>query len=149
MVTLRTLTAADMEGGRFFVLLREAAGQDDDQLRALIADRLPAMSKTGVFEDGCLIAFAAYQEENDQMVLEYIAVDAVHRGRGYGSLLVQEIRDSHIGAPILAETDDDAVEFYRRLGFRIAQRAGDPRWPGIQRYRCILPDAPVDDHRRL
>ncbi|GAB3529584.1 GNAT family N-acetyltransferase [Arthrobacter monumenti] len=149
MITLRTLTALDMEDSHFFVLLREAAGQDDDQLRALIADRLPAMSMIGAFEDGCLVAFAAYQEEGNQVVLEYIAVDANHRGRGYGSLLVKEIRNAHTDAPILAETDDDAVEFYRRLGFGISQRAGDPRWPGIQRYKCLLPGSPVDGHRRL
>ncbi|HET8794953.1 MAG TPA: GNAT family N-acetyltransferase [Arthrobacter sp.] len=149
MVTLRTLTALDMEDSRFFVLLREAAGQNDDQLRSLIADRLPAMGKTGIFEGGNLIAFAAYQDENDHIVLEYIAVDAAYRGRGYGSLLVQEILTAHAGTSLLAETDDDAVEFYRRLGFRITQRADDPRWPGIQRYRCLRPDSPVDGHRRL
>lgn len=149
MVNLRMLTALDTEDSRFFVLLREAAGQDDDQLRTLIAKRLPAMSMIGVFEAGCLLAFAAYQEEYDHVVLEYIAVDASHRGRGYGSLLVQAIRNAHPGAPILAETDDDAVEFYRRLGFGISQRAGDPRWPGSQRYRCLLPALLVDGTRRL
>lgn len=55
--------------------------------------------------------------------------------------LVNAVRAAVGGAAIRAETDDDAVGFYRRLGFAITMRDPDPRWPGRQRYDCLLPAA--------
>lgn len=93
---MRTLTATEMEDDHFLPLLQEAAGQDDDELRALIAGDLRAMSVVGAFHSSSLAAFAAYR------------------------------------------ATDDAVEFYRRLDFRISRRGPDPRWPQTQRHTCLL-----------
>ncbi|MDN4071264.1 hypothetical protein NYE70_06050 [Paenibacillus sp. FSL R5-0407] len=35
-----------------------------------------------------------------------------------------------------AETDMDAVDFYRKIGFQII-RLGE-KYPGIERFKCIL-----------
>lgn len=37
---------------------------------------------------------------------------------------------------VTAETDDDAVDFYRKYGFKI-NSLGE-KYPGIVRYRCVL-----------
>lgn len=137
MLKKRTLTAVEMEDGHFFSLLREAAGQNDDEMRGLIAGDLRAMRVVGAFHISSLVAFAAFRATGDKTILEYIAVDDACRGQGVGRSLIREIREVHPG-PLLAETDDDAVEFYRRLDFRISRRAPDPCWPETQRYTCVL-----------
>lgn len=58
------------------------------------------------------------------------------RGRGLARRLLAAV--ARLGSPVVAETDDDAVGFYRRLGFRVATAPEDPRWPGTVRYRCVL-----------
>ncbi len=134
---MRTLTAVEMEDGHFFSLLREAAGQNDDELRGLIAGDLRAMNLVGAFDTNTLVAFTAFRVTGDKTILEYIAVDAACRGQGVGRSLIREIREAHPGA-LLAKTDDDAVEFYRRLGFTVSRGTPDPRWPETQRYTCVL-----------
>ncbi len=137
VLKMRTLTAVEMEDGHFFSLLRESAGQNDDELRALIAGDLRAMRVVGAFHISSLVAFAAFRVTEDKIILEYTAVDDACRRQGVGRSLIREIREAHPGA-LLAETDDDAVEFYRRLNFRISRGTPDPRWPETQRYTCVL-----------
>lgn len=137
MTWFRTLSATDMADPHFFQLLRDAAGQPDAHLRTLIRERLPTMTVLGLVDDD-LHAFAAYWAAATGVELEYIAVAADRRSKGYGTRMMLHIQSVHDGAEIVAETDDDAVGFYRRLGFQISQRDRDPRWPTIQRYRCIL-----------
>ncbi|SJN21123.1 hypothetical protein FM119_02595 [Mycetocola reblochoni REB411] len=72
-------------------------------------------------------------------MLEYIAVDGSRAGSGLGALLVAAVRALAPDLPLVAETDDDAVGFYRRLGFAVvALDETDPRWPDRRRYRCTL-----------
>ena len=42
-----------------------------------------------------------------------------------------------VSGQVVAETDDDAVGFYRALDFDIGPAPSDPRWPGRRRYRCV------------
>ena len=56
----------------------------------------------------------------------------------FPEVLVDAIRSTHPGLPLLAETDNDAVDFYRALGFTVEPRPPDRRWPGRPRYRCTL-----------
>jgi len=134
---VRPLTRAEIESPAFWTLLDEAAGVDDDDLRHIRDTELPALEVIGV-TDGDVIAFAAFAITTDQLRLEYIAVDAGSRGRGIGACLVDTIRTAHLGLPLLAETDNDAVDFYRALGFTVEPRPPDRRWPGRPRYRCTL-----------
>ncbi|NLI85833.1 MAG: GNAT family N-acetyltransferase [Propionibacterium sp.] len=134
---VRPLTRAEIESPAFWTLLHEAAGVADDALRHIRETELAALEVIGV-TDGEVIAFAAFTVTADQLTLEYIAVDAGSRGRGIGACLVDTIRSAHPGLPLLAETDNDAVDFYRALGFTVEPRPTDPRWPGRPRYRCTL-----------
>lgn len=134
---VRPLTRAEIESPAFWTLLHEAAGVADDALRHIRDTELPALEVIGV-TDGDVVAFAAFAVTADELTLEYIAVDAGTRGRGIGASLVDAIRSTHPGLPLLAETDNDAVDFYRALGFTVEPRPPDPRWPGRPRYRCTL-----------
>lgn len=67
-------------------------------------------------------------------IIDAIAVAPAVRGRGVGRALVDALRAADPDAALLAETDDDAVGFYRAAGF-VAVSLGE-RYPGVVRYRC-------------
>ena len=66
----------------------------------------------------------------------HIAVSADKRKKGTGRLLIQEIIDYTNCIKIFAETDDDAVEFYRKCGFKI--KSLGEKYQGIVRYYCEM-----------
>jgi len=65
-----------------------------------------------------------------------IAVDSAFRGHGIGSKLISYAVHNLKCSEIFAETDDDAVGFYRSYGFDIVSL--DEKYPGIVRYLCTL-----------
>lgn len=136
-MTVRALTRPEIESPAFWALLHEAAGVDADALRRIRDTELPALAVIGVV-DGDVIAFAAYAVEPDRLVLEYIAVASDRRGVGLGARLVDAVRRARPDLPLIAETDDDAVDFYRALGFSVDAAPRDARWPDRRRYRCTL-----------
>ncbi len=71
----------------------------------------------------------------DPAEITHIAVAPDDRSRGYGTLLFKGVRELKSGlARWYAETDDEAVGFYRRLGFTVEMLP--PQYPGVNRYRC-------------
>ena len=67
--------------------------------------------------------------------LLHIATDPDFRHRGFASHLVYELMSCFGFQALSAETDDDAVNFYRRTGFEVTQIPS----PWLRaRYRCVL-----------
>ena len=64
----------------------------------------------------------------------HIAVALEYRGTGIGKKMIQQISRQHNPARIKAETDKDAVDFYKRCGFSITSLGG--KYPGIERFLC-------------
>lgn len=96
-----------------------AAASADGRLVGVIGYRLPATP------DG-----------RGATTLLHLATDPGFRHRGVGSALVRWVRAQCAAQPLEAETDRDAVGFYRAAGFRI-----DPLgevYPGVERFRCTL-----------
>lgn len=139
MPRILPLTPEQLRTPSFLFLLREAAGLEDPELMRIINEELPGMTVAGIGDSGIVLGFAAFHSGAGGVVLEYIAVDPAHRGVGLGSRLIQHIRAACIGEELLAETDDDAIDFYRGLGFTIESAPSDARWPDRLRYRCVLP----------
>lgn len=69
-------------------------------------------------------------------VINDIAVAKVHQKQGIGSCLIQHINIMLQPEEIIAETDEDAVEFYRKIGFNVISLG--EKYPGILRYECRL-----------
>lgn len=68
--------------------------------------------------------------------ITHIAVRADIRGRGVGGRLIRWLRFQYQSVTTwTAETDDDAVGFYRALGFLV--EALPSRYPDVVRYRCV------------
>lgn len=65
-----------------------------------------------------------------------IAVESAFRGKGIGSKLISSFIENISCGEICAETDDDAVGFYRNFGFEI--KSLGEKYPGVIRYLCSL-----------
>lgn len=73
---------------------------------------------------------------NEEIEIKHIAIKSGNRKRGLGKKLIQEyIRENQIRR-VEAETDKDAVDFYRRLGFNITSLG--QKYPGVERFQCSL-----------
>lgn len=71
--------------------------------------------------------------ENNCMIKQ-IAVCPDVRSRGIGKRMIEFIIEKHSLSLISAETDQDAVSFYKRIGF-IITNLGE-KYPGVERFWC-------------
>lgn len=72
----------------------------------------------------------------DRAVIRHIAVRRDHRCQGIGKQMILHVCNAYGLQEITAETDRDAVEFYRRIGFRI--KSLGEKYPGTERFLCTL-----------
>jgi ribosomal protein S18 acetylase RimI-like enzyme len=73
--------------------------------------------------------------DREKIEILNIAVASNHQKAGVGSSLINNCIEKFHPKEIIAETDNDAVEFYRRFGFEIVD-LGDKYGAGIRRYQC-------------
>ncbi len=73
---------------------------------------------------------------NGEFEIRSIAVDPSFRNRGIASILISHAVDTLECSLLKAETDEDAVGFYRKYGFHI-ESLGE-KYPGTVRYLCLL-----------
>jgi len=136
--SIRLLTRDEIASDDFWQLLWEAAGVDSDAMSWVRDVELPELTVIGAVETHP-ICFAAYETQSSRIELHYIAVAEDRRGAGWGSRLIDAVRRARSDLPLHAQTDHDAVDFYRRLGFAVTPTARDPRWPSTPRFDCVMP----------
>ncbi|UOQ91461.1 GNAT family N-acetyltransferase [Halobacillus shinanisalinarum] len=66
--------------------------------------------------------------------IKHIAVFPPERGNRIGSEMIDFIMDKHLLNSVFAETDLDAVEFYRNYGFEISDLG--EKYPSVERFLC-------------
>ncbi|GLC87137.1 GNAT family N-acetyltransferase [Lysinibacillus piscis] len=82
---------------------------------------------------GCIgIAFL----DSGQYEIKHIAVCPNHRGKGLGGEMIRFIKVKYKATLIIAETDCDAVNFYRNVGFNIVSLG--EKYPHVERFTCTL-----------
>ena len=64
-----------------------------------------------------------------------IAVSEALEHQGIGKAMIFHLIEEYRPAEICAQTDDDAVGFYRHLGFEI--NMAEEKYKGVTRYTCI------------
>lgn len=69
-------------------------------------------------------------------VIRNIVVSRDHRRQGIGLRMIRAVCAKYCLGNISAETDHDAVAFYRKCGFTI-QSLGE-KYPGTERFCCTL-----------
>lgn len=72
--------------------------------------------------------------DNGLFEIESLAVHPERRYQGLASKLLKAIMAIEPIQGLIAETDDDAVGFYRKFGFAIEDLG--MKYPGIRRYCC-------------
>jgi len=138
IVDLRSLTLHELHSSQFRDLLRLAVEVDEESLLRIIDEQLPQLSVIGAVLNGVVVGFVAFDDSSSPIVIEFIATSEAQRGKGLGRRLVLEVQHSRPHAEVYAQTDDDAIGFYRKMGFVDTPAATDLRWPERPRYDCVL-----------
>jgi ribosomal protein S18 acetylase RimI-like enzyme len=71
-----------------------------------------------------------------QIELRHIAVKQGYRNQGLGKGMLTDILEERKLIEIVAETDKNAVNFYRRTGFHITSLG--EKYPGVERFHCVF-----------
>lgn len=66
--------------------------------------------------------------------IQHISVTPARQRRGIGRGMLMEVRSLYPSAQLVAETDGDAVGFYRRCGFEV-ESLGE-LYKGVERFLC-------------
>jgi ribosomal protein S18 acetylase RimI-like enzyme len=96
-----------------------------------------ARNLLGIEEHGYVIACIGFRIEClYHAVINCIAVVPSHRHRGIGQALIKAVITQFQLQSLVAETDAEALDFYRQCGFEITSLG--ELYPGIERFHCVL-----------
>ncbi|ARI75331.1 GNAT family N-acetyltransferase [Halobacillus mangrovi] len=73
---------------------------------------------------------------NYNAVIQQIAVSPGYRKQRIGKSMVEFILEQYKLRELSAETDDEAVGFYQKLGFEV--KSLGEKYKGVTRYQCTL-----------
>lgn len=85
--------------------------------------------------EGVMVVFFA---EQHKIEVVGIVVDLFARGKGIGSYMINQVIKDYGLYSVYAETDNDAVDFYRKNGFSITELLKTYDDETIIRYKCEL-----------
>ncbi len=108
-----------------------------DHLNWLLTDLYTesAVSLYGWMDNGAITGLIGIRQTAPQVAeILHVAVAEGHRLQGVGRCMVEAVIDHHQLAQLIAETDQDAVDFYRRTGFAVTSLGH--LYPGVERFLC-------------
>lgn len=110
------------------------------------SEKLNALADSYEADDSIFVLAHGEQEIDGVIIIKHIAngefeivsiaTSPFFRGRGIASKLISYAVSFLKCSSVKAETDDDAVGFYRKYGFEI-EELGE-KYPGYPRYLCTL-----------
>lgn len=117
-------------------ILEYAVFPDDGALERTVHEYKTDSRKSllGYAADEELIGLVGYTERNGIVEINHLAVKLQYRGLGYGRGILLELIDRIRPNRIIAETDDEAVDFYRNVGFTVSSLG--EAYPGVERFKC-------------
>jgi ribosomal protein S18 acetylase RimI-like enzyme len=108
-----------------------------DHLNWLLTDLYTesAVSLYGWMDNDAVTGLIGIRQTAPQVAeILHLAVAEGHRLQGIGRRMVEAVIAQHQLAELTAETDKDAVDFYRRCGFVVTSRG--QLYPGVERFLC-------------
>ncbi|MDR0861725.1 MAG: GNAT family N-acetyltransferase [Oscillospiraceae bacterium] len=90
----------------------------------------------GWVEGGATLGVVGFRVHGDMLEIMHIAVAEERRRQGIGARIIAALHDKY-KLPLELETDDDAIDFYRKCGFS----ATAAQKYGVRRWECVLPVA--------
>lgn len=138
MFSIRPATDSDMQTERFVEIVSRAMWQPNRQKTSefIAQARVRGASVlVACFEDQ--VVGTIVSEPRDDGSIDIINVATAHsmERHGVGRTMILALLRQSEGRAIRAETDEEAVGFYRSLGFTI-ESLGE-RYPGTARYGCV------------
>jgi len=91
----------------------------------------------GWVENSEILGTCGVEVHSDCIVIRNIAVDPNARKRGIGKAMIAAVQQK-FKTTVKAETDDGAVEFYRKCGFETEGFMKTYPSGECQRYKCVL-----------
>lgn len=88
----------------------------------------------GIFQEEVVVAIIGYQILKKRLTIKQIAVATPSQRLGLGRKIIEKIIETETPISLDAETDDDAVQFYRKLGFSCKSFVSPQ---GYLRYSCV------------
>lgn len=137
MPTFRQRDPTDEQfAGEISGLLVPSLGETDDLITRQRALDLMRSSSTvvGAVDEHLVVALCVELLAPGQGRLAAIAVGSDQRGRGYGRAAVEWAVNRLSLDVLTAETDIDAVGFYRRSGWTVTDLG--EKYPGVERFQC-------------
>ncbi|RKN72994.1 GNAT family N-acetyltransferase [Paenibacillus ginsengarvi] len=86
------------------------------------------------FEGELVGAVGIAMRDGEELVVKHIAVLPDQRGKGFGRDLMVALIPLKNPRRLVAETDEESVDFYRSIGFTI-ESLGE-KYPGVERFQC-------------
>lgn len=116
-------------------LLSYATSKVDSEYHLYI--RSPERMLYGYYIEQKMVGCMGIEKINrKQCEIKHIAVSPAYRDKGIGREMVQYIKDHYSFSSICAETDQDAVDFYKNLGFQVTSLG--EKYPGVERFSCLM-----------
>ena len=81
-----------------------------------------------------VLGICGFEEHLDKIEVHLISVDEDVRGKGIGRKMIIQLQEMY-NKDIEAETDDDAIDFYRKCGFDVNSFTHPKKG---KRWTCIL-----------
>ena len=89
----------------------------------------------GICKEGRLAGLLGLTHRPEEGVINHVAIHPDYRRQGLGRTLVGAIMELDSNVQLTAETDQEAVNFYRKLGFQITSLG--EKYPGVERFECV------------
>ncbi|WP_150273439.1 GNAT family N-acetyltransferase [Paenibacillus tepidiphilus] len=119
-------------------LLAECMMADDTGVEAELEKYAAGESGSllGLFIAGELAALVGVSQVRGEVEIRHLAVQPGWRGKGIGRSIIQELAGCPGMISLRAETDREAVGFYRSAGFAVVSLG--EKYPGVERFECML-----------
>lgn len=128
----------DLLSGHIYSLLMPSVYEATEQKLRARAQKYFDSLNTYVYtflEDGEYMGIVVFSKSESVATICDIAVKYQHTGKGIGRKMIEYILNCFNVCSIVAETDDDAVDFYKKCGFDVANTESEF---DIKRYICTL-----------
>ncbi|MFM8490993.1 MAG: GNAT family N-acetyltransferase [Candidatus Methylopumilus sp.] len=87
----------------------------------------------GAFISDILVGILGLCKTSKIITMRHISVPLQYQKQGIGTLLLEEVKKQYEGCKIMAETDEESVDFYAKSGFTCHEFKGPY---GNLRYEC-------------
>lgn len=123
---------------RVAALLELAVFPDPEHVERAIAfyEQNAEAELLAYIEQGEMLGVVGFKPSGDkEITVTHIAVDPGSRGLGYGRGMLLDLMVQERPERVIAETDEEAVDFYRSVGFSVTGLGESPS--GLERFRCV------------